>query len=73
MSFDMDAYREAFDIHGEEVECTQCGAVMDIYSVEHWVQTFNMHGEEEDAQPLCDRCYWDGRYAEEDEDHFYYD
>ena len=46
---------------------------MDIYSVEHWVQTFNMHGEEEDARPLCDRCYWDGRLADEDEDCPHYD
>lgn len=73
MALDMDAYREAFDVHGEEVECGQCGAVMDILSVEHWVLTYSWNGEEEDATPMCDRCYWDGGYADEDEDYPYYD
>jgi len=68
MSFDMDAYREAFDIHGEEVECDLCGAKMDSLSVEHWRDTYNMHGECDGSVPICDRCHWDEYYSDRDMD-----
>lgn len=66
-----DAYREAFDIHGEDVECSQCGAVMDSNSVEHWGRSLSINNQEE-AVPLCDRCYWQD-WWKDDEDCDYED
>lgn len=57
--YDDDAYREAFDIHGTDVECITCGAAMDELSVQHWRAVYNLHGEFEGNYPLCDRCFWE--------------
>lgn len=36
---DWDAYREAWDIHGEDVKCCRCGVTMDSLTVDHYDYT----------------------------------
>jgi hypothetical protein len=55
---DMDAYYAAFDIHGEKMECSQCGAELDSIYVSHWGRYTGINGVEESV-PICDRCYYD--------------
>lgn len=55
---DMDSYYQAFDIHGEKVECSQCGAELEDIYVSHWGHTMGINGVEE-AVPICDRCWYD--------------
>lgn len=62
--FDMDSYYEAFDVHGDIVECSQCGTELDSLYVAHWGHAMGTNGVEE-AVPICDRCYWDEVAAKE--------
>ena len=66
----MDMYREAFDIHGEDVKCHTCGVTMDELTVQHYARgKCDCPGCEEDHDfPQCDRCYWNSYYATHDPD-----
>jgi hypothetical protein len=63
----MDMYREAFDIHGEDVKCHTCGVTMDELTVQHYVNGKCDCPEDHDF-PQCDRCYWNSYYATHDPD-----
>lgn len=71
---DMDAYYQAFDIHGEDMECSQCGCQLDSLYVTHWGSSIGVNGQEE-AVPICDRCWYEecARDAERDDDFEVYD
>lgn len=68
MSFDMDAYYEAHDMHGEEVECDVCGMPFDSLYCDHYnYRKCDCPGcEEVHAYPLCDACYWSEWYRTHD-------
>jgi hypothetical protein len=73
---DMDAYREAFDIHGEDVTCNNCGMVFDGNYCDHYDYVPCNHPgcEEKHAAPLCDRCYHElrvDRMSPEEYDEWY--
>ena len=64
--YDMDTYREAFDIHGETVTCCSCGCEMDSLTVEHYD-----HNAPSGENHLCDRCYWERDYQQKRDDPYY--